>query len=49
MARGTVRQTGVVKAGILEVARVLVAGATRSRKVIGGGTVTSRTILPTNC
>ena len=48
MARSAVRQTSVVKAGILEVARVLVAGAARSRKMVGRRIMTGRAILPPN-
>ena len=48
VARRAVRQTRVVKAGIFEVACILVTGAARPRKVVGRGTVTGRTILSTN-
>ena len=48
VTRSAVRQTSVVKAGILEVARVLVAGAARSRKMVGRRIMTGRAILPPN-
>ena len=48
VAGSTVRQTRVVKAGIFEVACILVAGAACPRKMVGRRTVTGRTILPAN-
>ena len=48
VARRAVRQTRVVKAGIFEVACILMTGATRPCKMVGGCTVTGRTILPAN-
>ena len=49
MARGTVSQACVVEAGIVEVARILMAGAASTCKMVGGGAVAGGTICAANC